>query len=283
MILLSFRKGWKILCLGVVFTSCVAASHYPHFTGIARIKEYTFRSEQIPPAFDGFRIAFLADFHYKSTFKEKQLQSCVRALHYLQPDAVFLGGDYQEGCQYIKPLFQQLSRYIAPYGTYAVLGNNDIERCTDTLRAVMRQHGIRLLEQEVDTITKKGQHLLVAGILNPFDLKHYGKSPTLSLHEKDYVILLSHTPDYAEDVPITNTDLVLAGHTHGGQVKLFRFFVPATGSKYGKKFLSGLNYTSSGIPVVTTNGLGTSRKKVRFCSPSEIVVVHLESIKKGGK
>ena len=64
------------------------------------------------------------------------------------------------------------------------------------------------------------------------------QSPTLSLSPDDFVILLTHTPDYAEEVSITNTDLVLAGHTHGGQVTLFGLYAPIIPSRYGQRFLS---------------------------------------------
>jgi predicted MPP superfamily phosphohydrolase len=274
-----FHKRWTLLCLLLGLISC-ATSRYPHFKGIGRIKTYVIEHEQIPPAFDGFCIAFLADFHYKSAFGEKELHSCLKALKYIAPDAVMLGGDYQEGIQYVAPLFQHLSLYQAPYGTFAVLGNNDMERCPNEIRAEMKRRHIRLLEQEVDTIKKEGQRLLVAGILDPFNLKKYGESPTLKLRDEDYVILLTHTPDYAEDVPITHTDLALAGHTHGGQVTFAQLIVPHTGSKYGKRFLSRLNYNSQGIPVLTTNGLGTSKHPIRLFSPSEIVVIRLKRINK---
>ena len=81
-------------------------------------------------------------------------------------------------------------------------------------------------------------------------------------------------PDFAQDVRIA-CDLVLSGHTHGGQVSLLRLCTPVKNSKYGMRFLRGLNRTDEGVPVITTNGVGTSRRKVRFCVPSEVVVVTL--------
>ena len=69
--------------------------------------------------------------------------------------------------------------------------------------------------------------------------------------------------------------LALSGHTHGGQVTLLGLYVPVKKSRYGNRFLSGLNYTDENVPVVTSNGLGTSRRKIRFCAPSDIVFVTL--------
>jgi len=265
---------WKIsLFLAVLsFSSCASLSKFP---GVGRIKKYEFCSEQIPPAFDGFRIVFASDFHYKSKFREKQLRNAVRAMNAVSPDLLLMGGDYQEGCEVVLELYAELSRVKAPYGKIGVLGNNDYERCRDEIIRVMRLYGMKLLEHQNDTIRKEDQQIIVSGVRNPFDLVHNGVSPTLSLSPDDFVILLTHTPDYAEDVDVSNTDLALAGHTHGGQVTFLGLIVPETGSKYGKRFLSGKAFNSKGIPVITTNGLGTSKKNIRFCAPSEIVLIVL--------
>ena len=110
---------------------------------------------------------------------------------------------------------------------------------------------------------------------NGFDLKRYATSPTAPLKDEDYVVMITHTPDYTEDADIVHTDLALAGHTHGGQVTLFGLIVPETGSKYGRRFLTGLNYNTQGIPVITSNGLGTSRKNIRTGARSDLVIVTL--------
>lgn len=274
--LFGWRKaGWWKICLFSAVLSLSSCASLSKFPGVGRIKEYEFRSEQVPSAFDGFRIVFASDFHYKSKFKEKQLRSAVRAMNAVSPDLLLMGGDYQEGCEVVPELFAELSRVKAPYGKIGVLGNNDYERCRDEIIRVMRCYGMRLLEHQHDTIRKEGQRIIVSGVRDPFDLARNGVSPTLSLSPDDFVILLTHTPDYVEDVDVSNTDLALAGHTHGGQVTFLRLIVPDTASKYGKRFLSGKAFNSKGIPVITTNGLGTSRLNVRFCAPSEIVLVVL--------
>lgn len=264
----------RLFYIGILLllTSCASLSKFP---GIGRVREYEFCNEQVPSAFDGFRIVFASDFHYKSKFKEKHLRNAVRAMNSVSPDLLLLGGDYQEGCETVPELFAELSQVQAPYGKIGVLGNNDYERCRDEIIQAMRRNGMTLLEHRNDTIRKEGQQIIISGVRNPFDLARNGVSPTLSLSPDDFVILLTHTPDYAEDTDISNSDLVLAGHTHGGQVTFLRLIVPETGSKYGRRFLSGQTRNSQGIPVIVTNGLGTSRKKIRFCAPSEIVLVVL--------
>jgi len=269
------RIKYFFIAITTIFTfySCASLSKYP---GIGRIKSYTITNHELPESFHNFRIAFAADFHLRSKYKEKHLHQTVRAIQALNPDLLLLGGDYQEGCQYVTPLFEALGTIHPPYGIYAVLGNNDYERCTDEIRHSMKVNNICLLEHTCDTLEKQGQQIIISGVANGFDYKNYATSPTIKLHNDDYVILVTHTPDYVEDADIQNTDLVLAGHTHGGQITLFGWIVPQTGSKYGKRFLTGLNYNSQGIPVITTNGLGTSRRNIRIGAHSEIVIITLK-------
>lgn len=264
---------FPLLTAFFILSSCASLSRYP---GVGRIRRYTISNSQVPASFDGFRIAFASDFHLESKYKERHLLNTVRALQDEQPDLLLLGGDYQEGCQYVEPLFNALGKVAPPFGTYAVLGNNDYERCTDEIRRAMEANDIRLLEHELDTLTRNGERLILAGVANGFDLKRYATSPTEPLKEEDYVVMITHSPDYTEDADITNTDLALAGHTHGGQITLFGWVVPKIGSKYGRRFLTGLNHNTQGIPVITSNGLGTSRKNIRTGARSDVVIVTLK-------
>jgi predicted phosphodiesterase len=99
------------------------------YKGIDRVVNYDFTHRDVPEAFDGFRIAFISDLHYKSLFKEKDLDGLVRLLMAQQADVLLMGGDYQEGCEYVPELFAALAKVKTPMGTYGVMGNNDYERC----------------------------------------------------------------------------------------------------------------------------------------------------------
>lgn len=192
-----------------------------------------------------------------------------------------MGGDFQEGCEYVQELFDSLQAVNPKMGIYGVLGNNDYERCTDEIRSSMKQHDMRLLEQVSDTVFLNDQFIILSGIENSTasdaaTVERIKNCPTLSLHKKDFVILLTHTPDYAELYSTKNTDLVLAGHTHGGQVTIFGH-APKVPSVFGERFLTGLKYTSQGTPIIITNGIGTSQLPIRIGAPAEIVMIKLIS------
>lgn len=247
------------------------------YKGVKRVKTYEFTHRDVPAAFEGCRIAFISDLHYKSLLDEKGLKGLVRLLTDLKPDALLIGGDLHEGCQYVSPLLSALVQVRPPLGIYSVLGNNDYEACYDEIVSEMERLDIHLLEHKVDTLRRDGEQILVAGVRNPFNLKRNGQSPTLALSPSDFVILLTHTPDYVEDVPVTNTDLALAGHTHGGQVTLFGY-APVINSHYGQRFVSGLKYNSSHIPLIITNGIGTSKQAIRLFAPAEVVMIVLHRL-----
>lgn len=265
-----------IFLISIVLLSSCATASFSKYHGIGRIKKYTIYSEQLPDSFDGFRIAFASDFHYESRFNRKRLPGLLKALQATEADVLLLGGDYRgRNGGNLTELFDLLHTFRPPYGTYGVMGNHENNANYEIVKEEMKRTGIHLLEHEVDTLWKENEYILLCGIRNPFDLKQNGVSPTLNLHPDDYVIMLVHTPDYAEDTDISNTDLVLAGHTHGGQVSFFKRYTPAHFSKYGTRFMTGLKHNSAGIPVIITNGIGTSRKYIRLFTPSEIVLITL--------
>ncbi len=266
-----------LLIAAVLLLSSCATASFSKYKGIGRIKTYRVSSSDLPPSFDGFRMAFATDFHYESRFSHKRLQSLVDALRSLDADILLLGGDYRgRNGGDVDELFAALSRVDTRYGTYAVMGNHERGENDTLVRKAMAETGVKLLEHTTDTIVNGDDFILITGIRNPFDLKRNGVSPTLSLKPDDFVVMLTHTPDYAEDTDIGNTDLALAGHTHGGQVSFFRRWAPAKFSKYGNRFLTGMKHNSAGIPIIISNGLGTSRKDVRLFTPSEVVLVVLE-------
>lgn len=243
---------------------------------VVKVKSYRFSSADLPAAFDSCRVAFVSDLHYKSLLNERRLHKLVSLLKRERPDMLLLGGDYQEGCEYVVPLFSELGTVNPPLGCFGVLGNNDYERCRDEIANAMDSLGFSLLEHRTDTVRRGGDYILVSGVRDPFDLKNNGVSPTLSLSPSDFVILLTHTPDYAEDVSVANADIVLAGHTHGGQVRLL-WYAPLTGSHYGRRFLHGMRHNSAGVPVIITNGVGTSRRNIRIGARAEVVILTLYS------
>ena len=267
--MLSRSRMYMLLAAAMLLiSSCASLSG----NGVGRVRYYTIESSQLSPAFDGCRVAFVSDIHYPSLFGKERLPKLVACLDRIEPDILLLGGDYVTDNDSIDALFTTLGTVGATLGSYAVLGNHERGNAAQVAEA-MERNGIVLLGDTCVRLHSAGSDIYVAGVLDSFGNAGPG-IPQAASDEGGFVILLAHTPDYAERVR-TDADLVLSGHTHGGQVNLFGLYAPVKNSLYGNRFLSGMNTTSNGTAVITANGVGTSRRKVRFCVPSEMVVVTL--------
>ena len=247
-------------------------------------KDYTFRSPDVPAEFDGVRIAFLSDIHRGPFFSESRVKSLVDRVNAMKPDLVLLGGDYVfMGTRYAESCLKELARLRAPLGVYGVLGNHDYGKRSgedpsgpDVVIKAMTDAGITLLRDQGVWIGKDGARIRLGGV-SDLSQDQPNLNPVITgTTQSDFVLLVSHEPDYAEHLPPDVVDLVLSGHTHGGQVTLFgkwAFHVP---SDYGQKYRTGV-VKNNATTVIVSNGIGTSTIPPYrlFCRP-QIVVVTLE-------
>lgn len=265
-----FNKALLPLVVIMLLSSCASLSP----NGVGRIKHYSLGNESLPKEFCGYKIAFISDIHYPSLFTHKKLGKVVNKLRNEQPDVLLLGGDYVTSDKYINELFDSLSVVKPTDGVFAVLGNHE-RRNENLIREAMKSRGVVLLADSVATVKRGDEKVLFAGVYDSFNYDSLVVQPAEAVSDDEFVILLCHTPDYAERSS-TTADIVFSGHTHGGQVSLLGLYTPVKNTQYGNRFLRGRNVTTSGATVITTTGVGTSRRKVRFCVPSEIVFVTLE-------
>lgn len=254
----------------LLISSCATLSP----NGVGRVKDYAFRSERLPDEFDGCRVAFISDIHYPSLFTEKRLRRLVSCLEKEAPDLLLLGGDYVTDNDSIDSLFAALASIKPCHGIYAVLGNHE-HRNSELIALAMQRHGIGLLADTTVELCGSESSIYIAGVLDSFVCDSTMMRHVEALSKENFVILLAHTPDYAERSS-TPADIVLSGHTHGGQVSLMGLYTPVKNTVYGTRFLRGRNVTTAGTTVITTNGVGSSRKKIRFCAPSEVVLLTLK-------
>ena len=268
-----FLRQFVILAAALLLiSSCATLSP----NGVGRVKRYTFADVSVPKELNEYKIAFISDLHYPSLFNNKRLGKLVHRLQKESPDILLLGGDYVTDSDSIDVLFESLSAAMPRWNTFAVLGNHD-KRNEELIRQAMDKYGIYLLDGVAwrTEFLDIGGGYTVAGVYDSFANDTLFAQYVEQLDDSDFLIFLSHTPDFVERHSIT-ADLAFAGHTHGGQVSLFGLYTPVKNTRYGRRFLRGMNRTTNGTAVITTNGVGTSRRKVRFCVPSEIVIVTLK-------
>ena len=240
-----------------------------------RVNRWTIVLPGLPQAFRGTTVALISDVHHGPFVPLAYIRHVVAMSNALSPDLVLLGGDYvSRHWHYIAPGIEVLGKLKAKLGRFAVLGNHDHwESATKTWQALAGE-GIQTVDNSGSWIERKGARLRICGV---GDLWTDTQNLALALGDAergDAVILLSHNPDYAEQVRDPRVGLILSGHTHGGQVVVPGFGAPIVPSRYGQKYRSGLVQGPS-CQVFITRGVGTVTPPVRFFCRPEIAFLTL--------
>ena len=243
------------------------------------VAEYEIVSENLPDGFHGKKIALIADIHHGYPRSPHLLDQILRLTKEQSPDIILLGGDYaREHPKFLADCFAKLSELDAPWEVYAVLGNHDYWN-VPLMRTTIRDAGIELLENDAVWLEEKGERILLAGV---DDLWHGNPSLTglrRKLAESDFTVLLSHNPDYYDVMSPEDRnqiDLMLSGHTHGGQITVFGFYAPKRTAQ--AKYTSGLVKPDAGpTHIIISNGVGTVGLPIRFFARPQIVLVTLKN------
>lgn len=225
------------------------------------------------------RVVQLSDIQVNAYYTEHNLAKLVEKVNDLSPDVIVFTGDlFDNFSKYkaVEAVTQSLSSLDAAYGKYAVWGNRDYGGGASRVYAdIMSDSGFTLLENEGVTITtSKGQELFIGGVDDAL-LGSPDISATLSHMENDpdYRIILLHEPDIVDRFETDSANLLLAGHSHGGQVKLP--FIKSPTTALAEKYTSGFYDLSKNMKLYVNTGIGTSHIPVRFMVPPEIAVFNI--------
>lgn len=248
----------------------------------------------LPPLFKGFKIALLSDFHSSLVVGEKHISTAAQLAMNEKPDVIALTGDFISGHakirsrtvgkirkKYIDRCVDGLSQLKAEHGIFAVLGNHDfwsgsvaVERITAEFS---RRIGVHWLRNTSVKLEKEGEHIHILGVDDFWSRSCSLKKAYKNLDDNSVKILLSHNPDINKriDAEKRAIDLVLSGHTHGGQMPLpFRKGAAIVPSIYGQKYREGMVTDGKRVTYVS-RGVGHLIAPVRFNSPPEVTVITL--------
>ncbi len=229
----------------------------------------------------GLRIAVLADLHVGSPYNGvERLDEIVAQTNAEQPDLILLAGDYViqgiVGGTFVPPerAFPKLAALRAPLGTYGVLGNHDQEFDARRVRKSLEKAGVKVLEDRATLIESGGRRFWIGGISDFREAPHDFERMLEDVLDDAPLIAFTHNPDVFADTP-ARIDLVIAGHTHGGQVKIPFDGRPVVPSIYGSRYAYGV-IVEDGRRLFVTSGIGTSILPVRFLVPPEISILELK-------
>jgi predicted MPP superfamily phosphohydrolase len=244
--------------------------------------QQTIHIDNWPQSLDGMRIAVLSDIHVDDWFiTEKKLRTIVERTNELQPELIVILGDYMSGDGWVKRRVEPevfatvLKDLRAPLGVYSVLGNHDWWFSGMRVRRGLEQNGIKVLENESAQVDVRGTSLWLVGLADLWTRPQRINDAVAKVPEGQPLIALTHNPDIFPNVP-QRVQLLLAGHTHGGQVRFPILGPVIEASDYGDRWVRGHVFEENHHLFVTT-GIGTSIMPVRFGLPPEIVILTLKS------
>jgi len=243
----------------------------------------------LPRAFDGFRIAQLSDIHLDDYTEPFLLRDAVNQINRMNPDAVFLTGDFvTHGL--VPKRFElgtawqcaNLLNQIQCPNRYGVLGNHDVVVGSQEVTKALTANSITMLVNEYVPIERGGARFWLAGLDDPVAGR---PNPEKTIPESirnipdEPIVLLSHAPDYADDLlklPSGKAvSLMLAGHSHGGQIRL-PWIGPPNLPEMGRKYVEGW-FRLQNLQLYVNRGLGTVVVPFRFDCPPEITLLTLRS------
>lgn len=235
----------------------------------------------LPRAFDGMRIAQISDVHAGSFPDHRPFEEVRRIIDVLKPDAVMITGDFVNA----KPdelavLDRELERLKAPEGVYASLGNHDhynTQREHADLIKAIRARGVDLLINDRRVLTAGSERLIIAGTDNTGFRQQYARLEHAlgDATEEDAVILLAHDPTFWEkEVVGSPVGLMLAGHTHGGQLGVSLMGFEWSPAQYIYRQWAGL-YAIGEQQIYVNRGIGTVGPPMRIDVPPEITLITL--------
>lgn len=238
--MLKLRRNWGnyvglVLVLGelyILFHGTMVG------TDRLNVRQVTVEFDDLPKAFDGYRIAQFTDVHLGS-MKDELMLRAVTAIDDMRPDLIVFTGDIQNmGPDELPRFAQTLKRLKAKDGVMSVLGNHDYSRYVNLppdealrnermTRDFETSVGWQLLLNDNRIVRRGSDSIVIAGGENdgrpPFPAKADLKKAMRGIHAKSFVVMLQHDPSAwrRHILPLTNAQLTLSGHTHGGQISLF--------------------------------------------------------------
>jgi len=244
-------------------------------SAVSRVRAIDFVSDRVPPSLEGYRVLFVSDIHFMNRYPRKRLNALIAEINVQAADCVILGGDLTLSAGNLAEFAQAAGTLHAGEGVYAVLGNHDFFNSRKAFIDDLRKAGIVTLDE---TTIETPRGLALSGINDFRDIFPVMKPFLDTVPAGDFAILASHDPDFMEKAQgddLSRFDLVLSGHTHGGQITFFGW-APIIPSEYGQRYRTGTIF-KDGVPVIVSNGAGYSgeRFRFRFCAPSDFLLITL--------
>ncbi|MDQ7042809.1 MAG: metallophosphoesterase [Sulfurimonas sp.] len=262
------------LDIGAVATASLitARSIYEARTVVLEDKEIKIKNLQKP-----YKILQLSDIHIGGLINADFIREIVQRVNACNPDLVVITGDLIDtDVNKAKDILQELKNLDSKYGTYFIVGNHEYFHDIATIIKRVKELGIRVLENENVYIGEKNQGFNLAGVYDLFGYRALKFIPDINaaLKGRDTSspsVLLAHQPKFLEEINDSQKiDLVLSGHTHGGQLLPFRVLV-----RLQQPYISGLHQHTPLTQIYVNKGTGFWGPPMRLGASAEITQITL--------
>jgi predicted MPP superfamily phosphohydrolase len=259
---------------------------YDYNSVSVRIVEYT--KENLPDQLNDFNLVFISDIQADRYTDNKRLDRFITRVNSLNPDLVLIAGDLVTSTpDYIDLSASYIGKIKSKYKVYSCVGDHDnwayrgfSERSINEITAALKKYGAEMINNGNRKINVKGAEIGITFVTNTYvEFINEEMLNNLTNGEKhsDLNIFLTHQPRYnlIENAYNNNYDLMLAGHTHGGQITFLFPFIYLSPTLFETKYVRGDFYFDDMLLVVT-RGLGMSLVPIRYNSTPEIVLIKLK-------
>ncbi len=277
------KTGGMVMAAGAIGSFGWSFLVEPQLVGVSR---RVFAVRGLHPSLDGLTIVQLTDIHLGPWSSTGFVEGVVEQTNALNPDLILLTGDYvHQSPRYIVPVIELLKGLRPQIGMMGTLGNHDWWEGGPLMQREFQRAGIPLVDNsrmfltpDRHLVSEATEGLCLAGVGDlwtdrvNFESALHGVPPSMPR------FLLSHNPDVAEDarlaLPPYRVELMISGHTHGGQIRVPVLGSPVVPSRYGQKYAQGLVQGPS-CPVFISRGVGMSLLPLRLACPPEIALIKL--------
>ncbi len=264
----------KMIYRIIFYILCLLALLYAIFVEPRTLDVVNYKIQE--ESLSGIKVVLIGDLHVKPNQAER-LDAVIAKVNEQNPDLILGVGDYISGSDGkssmpIEEMALHLSNLKSKYGIYTVLGNHDWWDDGNKITTELEKIGFKVLENSNTKVNINGKTIHIAGLA---DLNTRMANIGGALWEtSNPVILLTHSPDVFPKIPNT-VNLTLAGHTHGGQIRIPLIGGLVVPSKFGNRYSQGL-VIEEDKKMIVTKGIGTSIFNIRFNCKPEIVVIEFE-------
>ncbi|NQY52480.1 MAG: metallophosphoesterase [Campylobacteraceae bacterium] len=221
-----------------------------------------------------YKIIQISDVHIGGLIDQAFIKTMVNKINTLDADIIVITGDLVDtSMKYAKDALDELEYLKSKYGTYFIVGNHEYFHNINEIILYIKKLNIRVLENENVYIGEKDKGFNLAGVYDVFGYRYEDYLPDIKKALKDIenspTVLLAHQPKFIEEVP-TSVDLVLSGHTHGGQIVPFNLLV-----KLQQPYVRGLHQHNESTQIYINKGTGFWGPPMRLGASSEITIINI--------